>query len=251
MVDDGSTDDTRELVSGVSDPRLRLLADTNHGPAHARNQGCRAARATELRGVSGRGRLVGQREAAGADALPGGRPHARRGRVLHALRLVVGQGHGRDRPDPPSGGPSPGGRGGAVPVPHVEPDRPAISARAKRALRRVLSVCRLGGSRFSGPTRVRGSAAVRPSRPGVVPHPPGQRDGPGAAPDQRRSAVRAPADRPPRGGRRPDLGASSGRRTGGRWRSAGRTWWRCSTARPRSGTAKAEGCGPSATPLWR
>ena len=32
--------------SGVSDPRLRLLADTNHGPAHARNQGCRAARAT-------------------------------------------------------------------------------------------------------------------------------------------------------------------------------------------------------------
>ena len=30
---------------------------------------------------------------------------------------------------------------------------------------------------------------------------PGQRDGPGAAPDQRRSAVRAPADRPPSGGR--------------------------------------------------
>jgi len=45
-VDDGSTDDTREVLSRVSDPRLRVLGDTNHGPAHARNQGCRAARAT-------------------------------------------------------------------------------------------------------------------------------------------------------------------------------------------------------------
>jgi glycosyltransferase involved in cell wall biosynthesis len=46
VVDDGSSDETRDLVHGVSDPRLRLLADTNHGPAHARNQGCRAAGAT-------------------------------------------------------------------------------------------------------------------------------------------------------------------------------------------------------------
>jgi glycosyltransferase involved in cell wall biosynthesis len=46
VVDDGSTDDTREVLSRVSDPRLRVLRDTNHGPAHARNQGCRAARAT-------------------------------------------------------------------------------------------------------------------------------------------------------------------------------------------------------------
>jgi glycosyltransferase involved in cell wall biosynthesis len=45
VVDDGSTDDTREILAGISDPRLRVLADTNHGPAHARNQGCRAARA--------------------------------------------------------------------------------------------------------------------------------------------------------------------------------------------------------------
>jgi glycosyltransferase involved in cell wall biosynthesis len=46
VVDDGSTDDTREVLTRISDPRLRVLADTNHGPAHARNQGCRAARAT-------------------------------------------------------------------------------------------------------------------------------------------------------------------------------------------------------------
>jgi GT2 family glycosyltransferase len=46
VVDDGSTDETRELVSRIGDSRLRLLVDTNHGPAHARNRGCRAASAT-------------------------------------------------------------------------------------------------------------------------------------------------------------------------------------------------------------
>ena len=172
-MDDGSTDDTRELVSGVSDPRLRLLADTNHGPAHARNQGCRAARATGYVAFLDADDSWDGEKLLEQTRFLEANPDARRGGVLHALRLVVGQGHRRDRPDPPAGGPSPSGRGGAVPVPHVEPDRPAISARAQRALRRVLSVCRLGGSRFPGPTRVRGSAAVRPSRPGVLPHPPG------------------------------------------------------------------------------
>ncbi len=46
VVDDGSTDDTRGVLGGVSDPRLRVLSDTNHGPAYARNLGCRAARAS-------------------------------------------------------------------------------------------------------------------------------------------------------------------------------------------------------------
>ena len=46
VVDDGSTDETRELVNRIADPRLRLLVDTNHGPAYARNQGCRAASGT-------------------------------------------------------------------------------------------------------------------------------------------------------------------------------------------------------------
>jgi glycosyltransferase involved in cell wall biosynthesis len=46
VVDDGSTDDTRGVLGRVSDPRLRVLGDSNHGPAHARNHGCRAARAT-------------------------------------------------------------------------------------------------------------------------------------------------------------------------------------------------------------
>jgi glycosyltransferase involved in cell wall biosynthesis len=46
VVDDGSTDDTVARLSEVSDPRLRVLSDTNHGPAYARNLGCRAARAS-------------------------------------------------------------------------------------------------------------------------------------------------------------------------------------------------------------
>jgi glycosyltransferase involved in cell wall biosynthesis len=45
VVDDGSTDDTREVLARVSDPRLRVLSRANGGPACARNQGCRAARA--------------------------------------------------------------------------------------------------------------------------------------------------------------------------------------------------------------
>lgn len=43
VVDDGSTDGTRAVLAQVADPRLRVIADSNHGPAHARNQGCRAA----------------------------------------------------------------------------------------------------------------------------------------------------------------------------------------------------------------
>jgi glycosyltransferase involved in cell wall biosynthesis len=46
VVDDGSTDDTVARLREVSDPRLRVLSDTNHGPAYARNLGCRAARAS-------------------------------------------------------------------------------------------------------------------------------------------------------------------------------------------------------------
>lgn len=43
VVDDGSTDGTRAVLTRVTDSRLRVIADSNHGPAHARNQGCRAA----------------------------------------------------------------------------------------------------------------------------------------------------------------------------------------------------------------
>ena len=47
VVDDGSTDNSRELVTGLaaSEPRLRLIEKTNGGVASARNRGIREARA--------------------------------------------------------------------------------------------------------------------------------------------------------------------------------------------------------------
>ncbi len=47
VVDDGSTDDTREVLTRMPNHRLRVLGETNQGPARARNQGCRSARATQ------------------------------------------------------------------------------------------------------------------------------------------------------------------------------------------------------------
>ena len=44
VVDDGSTDGTRELVRGFDDPRLRLLTQDNAGPSAARNLGIRESR---------------------------------------------------------------------------------------------------------------------------------------------------------------------------------------------------------------
>ena len=45
VVDDGSTDDTCEVLGRLADRRLRVVRQANRGPAHARNQGCRVARA--------------------------------------------------------------------------------------------------------------------------------------------------------------------------------------------------------------
>lgn len=44
VVDDGSTDHTRELVERIDDPRLRLIERANGGVAAARNSGIRSAR---------------------------------------------------------------------------------------------------------------------------------------------------------------------------------------------------------------
>jgi glycosyltransferase involved in cell wall biosynthesis len=44
VVDDGSTDETREIVAGYSDPRVRYIYQENRGPAAARNAGIRASR---------------------------------------------------------------------------------------------------------------------------------------------------------------------------------------------------------------
>jgi glycosyltransferase involved in cell wall biosynthesis len=43
VVDDGSIDGSPQVVQGFSDPRIRLLSQTNAGPAKARNTGVRAA----------------------------------------------------------------------------------------------------------------------------------------------------------------------------------------------------------------
>jgi glycosyltransferase involved in cell wall biosynthesis len=43
VVDDGSTDGSPQIVQGFSDARIRLLAQSNGGPAKARNTGVRAA----------------------------------------------------------------------------------------------------------------------------------------------------------------------------------------------------------------
>jgi GT2 family glycosyltransferase len=49
VVDDASTDATREIVRSIPDPRLRLLhLDDNRGPAAARNHAIRAARGDVL-----------------------------------------------------------------------------------------------------------------------------------------------------------------------------------------------------------
>ncbi|MGQ7844262.1 glycosyltransferase family 2 protein [Granulosicoccus sp. 3-233] len=43
VVDDGSSDDTRDVLAAIDDPRLRVLHQDNAGPAAARNHGMKVA----------------------------------------------------------------------------------------------------------------------------------------------------------------------------------------------------------------
>jgi glycosyltransferase involved in cell wall biosynthesis len=49
IIDDGSRDETQQLVSGIRDPRVRYLRhECNRGPSAARNTGIRAAQGTYI-----------------------------------------------------------------------------------------------------------------------------------------------------------------------------------------------------------
>jgi glycosyltransferase involved in cell wall biosynthesis len=48
VVDNNSTDGTRELVQGLDDSRIRLIAEPRQGLSYARNAGLDAARAPLL-----------------------------------------------------------------------------------------------------------------------------------------------------------------------------------------------------------
>jgi GT2 family glycosyltransferase len=48
VVDDGSTDNSAELVSEIPDPRVRLVQQENEGPGAARNRGARESQAPIL-----------------------------------------------------------------------------------------------------------------------------------------------------------------------------------------------------------
>lgn len=48
VVDDGSTDATGAIVERITDPRVRLIAQSNNGPSAARNAGIKAARGAYL-----------------------------------------------------------------------------------------------------------------------------------------------------------------------------------------------------------
>lgn len=48
IVNDGSTDETESIIAGYTDPRIRLINQTNHGVVYSRNVGIESARGTYI-----------------------------------------------------------------------------------------------------------------------------------------------------------------------------------------------------------